>query len=175
MWVKLAPEVRKGMLDFQAIVSTRNDLGTLASMQNKFVRLGLIRLRLSLQEFLGELPPETETLFADLIKPDPNAPVRLFVPTRPSMLGKGEKVRMMVVATGQAPVHSVLVHTRPVGASQWTTAPAKLMGRRTYQATLGPFDTAAPLIEYFVSASVGTAKLVTPPGAEKKPHTITLV
>lgn len=175
MWVALAPEVRRAVLDFQSIVSTRNDLGTLASMHNKLVRLGLVRLRLSLQEFLGELPPETEALFAELIKPDTNAPARLFVPTRPSMLAKGEKVRIMIVAAGQAPVRSVLLHTRAAGAAQWTATPAKLMGRRTYQATLGPFDTEAPLADYFVSASVGAARLVSPPAGEKKPHTITLV
>ena len=175
MWVKLAPEVRRAMLDFQSVVSTRNDLGTLSSMHNKFVRLALVRLRLSLQEYLGELPPETETLFAELVKPDANAPARLFVPTRPSLLSKGEKVRIMIVATGEAPVDSVQLHTRVSGASRWSTTAAKLMGRRTYQATLGPFDPAAPLMEYFISASLGTAKLVSPPEGEKKPHMITLV
>jgi hypothetical protein len=175
MWVQLAPRVREAMLDFQSIVATRNDLGTLSSMQNKFVRLALVRLRLSLQEYLGELPPETETLFAELIRPDANAPVRLFLPTRPSMFGKGEKARMMIVATGQATVHSVQLHTRAVGASQWTVTSAKLVGRRTYQVTLGPFDPSTPLVQYFVSASLGAAEFVSPPEGEKKPHTITLV
>jgi hypothetical protein len=174
LWIQLAPEIRRAMLDFQSVVSTRNDLGTLASLQNKLVRLGLVRLRLSLQEFLGELPPETETLFADLIKADPNAPVRLFIPTRPSLLAKRERVRIMIVATGQNPVHAVQVHTRIAGASQWTAAPAKLLGRRTYEAVLGPFDPNAVLVEYFASASVGSARLVSPPAGDKKPHTITL-
>jgi hypothetical protein len=175
MWVKLAPEVRRAMLDFQSIVSTRNDLGTLSSMHNKFVRLALVRLRLSLQEYLGELPPKTETLLAELIRPDADASARLFVPTRPSLLFKGEKVRIIIVATGQAPVRSVQLHTRASGASQWITTAARLMGRRTYQAMLGPFDTALPLMEYFVSASVGSANLVSPPEGEKKSYTITLV
>ena len=144
-------------------------------MQNKLVRLALVRLRLSLQEFLGELPPETETLFAGLIKADPNAPVRLFIPIRPSMLAKGERVRIMIVATGQNPVHAVQVHTRIAGASQWTAAPAKLLGRRTYEAVLGPFDPNALLVDYFASALVGPAKLVSPPAGDQKPHTIALV
>ena len=147
MWVKLAPRVREAMLDFQSIVSTRNDLGTLASMHNKFVRLALVRLRLSIQEFLGELPAETETVFANLTKADPAAPARLFLPVRPSILSKGEKVRIMMVATGEAQVSAVLLHTRPFGGGAWKQTPARLMGRRTYQATLGPFDTAAPLVE----------------------------
>jgi hypothetical protein len=175
MWVRLAPRVREAMLGFQSVVATRNDLGALSSMHNKFVRLALVRLRLSLQEYLGELPPETETLFAELIQPDQNAPVRLFLPTRPSMFGKSEKARMMIVATGHAPVQAVQLHTRAFGAPQWTVTSAKLMGRRTYQVTLGPFDPSAPLVQYFVSASVGAATLVSPPEGEKKPHTITLV
>ena len=175
MWIELAPQVRRAMLDFQSAVSTRNDLGTLSSMHNKFVRLALVRLRLSLQEYLGDLPPETETLVAELMQPDAKAPVRLFVPTRPSLLSKGESVRMMVVATGDAPVKSVVLHVRAHGAKQWTTSAAKLLGRRTYQVTLGPFDPAAPLVEYFVSADIGSAKLVAPPEGETKPNVVTMV
>jgi hypothetical protein len=174
MWLKLAPEVRKAMLSFQSIACTRNDLGALASMHNKFVRLGLVRLRLSLQEYLGELPPETEDLFALLIRPDPSAPPRLFMPTRPGILGKGEKTRLTIVATGEAPVRSVALHTRAHGAAQWLVTPANLLGRRTYHVTLGPFDPAAPLIEYYVSAEVGSAKLVSPPEGARKPQMITL-
>ena len=174
MWLKLAPEVRRAVLHFQSIVATRNDLGTLASIQNKFVRLGLVRLRLSLQEFLGELPPETETLFAELIKPDAGAPVRLFLPTRPSMLGKGETVRVTLVVTGLAPVQRVEVHTRAFGAAKWTTAPARLAGRRTYHVELGPFDTSAPLVEYYASASIGGEQVVSPPEGARRPFAVTI-
>ena len=174
MWLKLAPEVRRAVLHFQSIVATRNDLGTLASIQNKFVRLGLVRLRLSLQEFLGELPPETETLFAELIKPDAGAPVRLFLPTRPSMLGKGETVRVTLVVTGLAPVQRVEVHTRAFGAAKWTTAQARLAGRRTYHVELGPFDTSAPLVEYYASASIGGEQVVSPPEGARRPFAVTI-
>jgi hypothetical protein len=175
MWLELAPRVREAILDFQSIVSTRSDLGTLASMQNKFVRLALIRLRLSLQEYLGELPAQTESLFSELIRPDPKAPVRLFVPTRPSMLGKGESTRIIIVVTGEAPVRSVLLHTRAWGDTQWMTEAAKLLGRRTYQVALGPFNSTAPLVEYFVSAEIGSGHLVSPPDGDRKPHVLTMV
>jgi hypothetical protein len=157
MWLEFAPEVRRAMLLFQSIVSTRNDLGTLASMQNKFVRLALTRLRLSIQEYLGELPPETETLFASLMTPDPNAPARLFMPTRPSILRKGESVRITILATGQALPGSVQIRTRLNGEQRWTATPAQLLGRRTYTAILGPFDSDAPLLEYYASAASVTS------------------
>ena len=57
--------VREVFLDYQEIVSTRNDLGQLASMHNKYERLALYRLRASMKEFLGELPPEVERSFAE--------------------------------------------------------------------------------------------------------------
>ncbi|MBS1871981.1 MAG: hypothetical protein JSU00_02115 [Acidobacteria bacterium] len=174
LWTGLAPEVRRAVLDFQSIVATRNDLGTLASIQNKLVRLALVRLRLSLQEFLVDLPPETESLYTKLIKPDPNAPVRLFLPTRPSMLSKGEKVRITIVVTGSQTVGAVELHTRAAGARRWITTPAKLVGRRTYQATLGPFAPIAPLVEYYVSASTGAALLTAPPAGGGQPYVITM-
>src|SRR5208337_2827164 len=65
LWLQLAPKVREAFLDYQEIVSTRNDQGQLASMHNKYERLALFRLRASMKEFLGELPPEVERSFAE--------------------------------------------------------------------------------------------------------------
>jgi hypothetical protein len=94
LWSRLAPTARDTMLRYQKIVATRNDLGQLASMHNKFVRLALYRLPLSIQEYLGEFPPEAERLFHQVIQPDPSAPARLFVPTRPEALAKAQAATM---------------------------------------------------------------------------------
>jgi hypothetical protein len=173
LWLKLAPKVRLAMLDFQSIVATRNDLGTLASMHNKFVRLALVRLRLSMKEFLGELPAEVESALRQTLAPDSAGSPRLFVPTRPGVLGKGESVRITIVAPGGAEPKGVLVHTRPRGAAAWSSAPAKLLGRRTFEAVLGPFAPGPALVEYYVSAEAG--KRVSPPAGAKDPYLITLV
>src|SRR5262249_56442479 len=53
LWLQMAPLVRQAMLEYQAVIATRNDQGQLASMQNKLVRISLERLRLSIKEFLG--------------------------------------------------------------------------------------------------------------------------
>ena len=151
LWLRLAPEVRAAMLHFQRIVATRNDLGTLASMHNKFVRLALVRLRLSMQEFLGELPAETEQLLREATTPDAAAPARVFLPTRPGLLRNGEKVRLMVVLAGADASGAVTLRTRLPGA-QWESVAAQLLGRRTYEVTLGPFETGAALAEYRVEA-----------------------
>jgi hypothetical protein len=67
LWLTMAPLVRQTMLTYQNIVSTRNDQGQLASMQNKFVRISLERLRLSIKEFLGELPAEVNQAYESAI------------------------------------------------------------------------------------------------------------
>ena len=163
LWLQLAPQVRRAILSFQRIVATRNDLGTLASMHNKFERLALFRLRLSMKEFLGQLPAETEEAFRQAVRPDTEAPARLFVPTRPTLLARGESVRLMLVAPGEAPATNVALHVRPRGAASWQTVAARLLGRRTYEARLGPLDSSASLAEYYFSANVGENKLKTQP------------
>ena len=173
-WLRMAPEVRRAMLHFQNIVATRSDLGTLASLQNKFVRLALIRLRLSLQEYLNELPAETEALYRELVAPDPSAPLRLFIPTNPSMLWNGEQVRVMIIVTGSGPIDKVTVHYQLHGSAEWKDVPAELLGRRTYQAYIGPFSIPQPLVRYFASASVGNGAAVWPPEAPEGSRMITL-
>ena len=171
VWLELAPKVRQAMLHFQRIVATRSDLGTLASKHNKFVRLALVRLRLSMQEYLGELPPETEKAFAEATRPDSQAPARVFLPTRPSVLGKGEKLRMYIVAPGSGSAGPVTLHARARKASEWTVTPAKLVGRKTYAVTLGPFPPDAELVDYYVSSGGLTA----PPDAPREVYTVTVV
>ena len=150
----------------RSIVATRNDLGTLASMQNKFVRLALVRLRLSMKEFLGELPPEMGTALAAATAVC-EGPPRLFVPARPGLLARGERVRISIVSTDAAP----LLHTRARGQKEWLAGPARLLGRKTYEAILGPFETGLELVEYYVSAG----KLTSPPEAPDGSYLITLV
>jgi hypothetical protein len=112
------------------------------------VRLALVRLRLSMREYLGELPPATEQVFADVMKADAQAPARIFIPTRPTMLARGETVRVQIVVTPDAP--EVALRTR-VGGGEWIAVPAKLAARRTYQAVLGPFDS-GEIVEYAAAA-----------------------
>jgi len=174
LWQRLAPMVRDTMLRYQRIVATRNDLGQLASMHNKFVRLALFRLPLSIQEYLGEFPPEAERLFQQVIQPDPDAPIRLFVPTRPGILKKGDRMRVMIVATGASPVSNVTLNTRARGVPGWTQTAAQLMGRRTWQATLGPFDSSQDLVEYYIAGSIGGTHHVAPPSAPHETYLITV-
>jgi hypothetical protein len=178
LWMQLAPEVRRAMLHFQSIVSTRNDLGTLASMNNKFVRLALVRLRLSMAEYLGDLPAETEKLAAQVTQPDRAAAPRLVVPTRPTMLPKGEQVRLQIIVAGGGEVAKVTLYTRPRGAAQWAATAATLAGRRTYQARLGPFREEAALVDYYVAAEFrepSAARLVAPFDAANQPYMLTLL
>lgn len=175
LWNKLAPLVRETMLRYQGIIATREDIGQLASMHNKYVRLALVRLRLSMQEYLGELPPRVEALYRQIVQPAPDAPARLVVPTRPGIIEKGSDFRIMIVAAGTAAVRNVALHTRVTGSRTWTSTPATLMGRRTYRARVGSFDSGKELAEYYVSASIGESKHVAPVSGPDEPYLVTLL
>jgi hypothetical protein len=152
LWLKLAPQVREAILDFQEIISTRNDLGTLASMHNKYERLALFRLRASMKEFLGELPEETERIFREVREPDPNAQPRVFIPTRPSLLQPGDKARIFAVAPGAQSLARVTLFTRPADSSDWQAHPMRLVGRRTFAIELEMPTPGSVLFDYYVEA-----------------------
>ena len=179
IWLKLAPPVREAILDFQEIVSTRNDLGTLASMHNKYERLALFRLRASMKEFLGELPAETEKMFEEIRRPESNAAPRVFVPTRPTILGAGEGVRVRAVAPGGRAVTRISLFSRTGGAATWRAGGMKLLGGRTFEAEIDAAPALSPLLDYYVQAeftSGATKLLVTAPlGAPSRYYTVTLV
>ncbi len=178
LWLQLAPMVREVFLDYQEIVSTRNDQGQLASMHNKYERLALYRLRASMKEFLGELPPEVERSFAEARDPDGKAAPRAFVPTRPSVLRKGERVRITGVVPGPAKMVRATLFTRAQETQAWSPSPMKLVQRRTYTADLQWGETAGPLLDYYVAAEVeadgGRKILTSPPEAPRRFLSVTL-
>ena len=180
LWLQLAPKVREVFLDYQEIVSTREDQGQLASMHNKYERLTLYRLRASLKEFLGELPPEVERSFAEAREADGRAASRCFVPTRPTVLRKGERVRITVVVPGRAKVVRATLLTRsPAAKPGWNSSPMSLEERRTYSAELQWRESTRPLLEYYVMAEVGSAGtrtiMTSPPEAPNQCYTVTLI
>jgi len=178
LWLELAPRVREVFLDYQEIVSTRNDLGQLASMHNKYERLALYRLRASMKEFLRELPPETERLFAEVRQPDPKAKSRTFVPTRPTVLRKGEHARVSAVVPGAGRVGQVTLFTRAKDSDQWNPSSMSLARRRTYAGEI-KWQEGGALMDYYVQAEieVGGSKnaLTSPPEAPARFYTVTLV
>jgi hypothetical protein len=179
LWLKMAPLVREVLLDYQEIVSTRNDQGQLASMHNKYERLTLYRLRASMKEFLGELPPEVERSFAESRQADGQAAPRAFVPTRPTVLRQGERVRITVVVPGPAKVVRATLFTRVQDTQVWSPSPMKLEQRRTYKGELPWRGATGPLLDYYVAAEVeagGSRKILTsPPEAPQRYHTVTLL
>lgn len=179
LWLKLAPLVREALLGYQRTVSERNELGALASMHNKYERLALFRLRASMREFLGDLPAETENLFAEVRRPDPNAAPRVFIPTRPSLLGKGAAVRILAVAPGGREVSRVTLFTRAVGAETWDKDAMSRSGRRTFVGELGPLPGSTLMLDYYVEAefvgSQGKVRSTAPAEAPDRFYTVTLI
>lgn len=151
LWLLLAPRVRRVMLDYQSIMATRNDLGQLVSMHNKLVRPTLVRMRLSMREYLGELPSEVEQTYVHATAPDDTMAARIFLPTRPTLFGNQETVRLTIVVPGLEEIRTVEVHTRLRGGV-WVSKAPKLVQRRTYEAALGPFAGAAEYVGYYATA-----------------------
>jgi hypothetical protein len=179
LWLKLAPMVREALLDYQEIVSTRNDQVQLASMHNKYERLALYRLRASMKEFLGELPLEVEQVFAEVRQPDDKAIPRIFIPTRPTVLRKGERVRINAMVPGPVKVGRVTLFTRLQDTLAWSAAPMKLEGRRTYLGEVQWRETSGVLLDFYVAAEVEVSgnkqTLTSPQEGPERFHTVTLV
>ncbi len=165
------------MIEYQAIIATRNDQGQLASMQNKLVRIALERLRLSIQEFVGDLPPEMDQAYEAAIHPAQANPARIFIPTRPSLMKPGESLRLFIVAPSVQEASKVMFHTRRQGQSEWKTQPALHAGRSVYTASLGPFSAQEKTVEYYASVSdAGQAQpLVDPPDAPLHAYRLNLM
>jgi hypothetical protein len=180
LWLAMAPQVRAAMIEYQAVIATRNDQGQLASMQNKFVRISLERLRLSIKEFVGELPPEMDQAYAAAISPEGANPPRLFIPTRPSLLKPGESLRIFIVAPGHvAPGHEevaeVKLLTRRQGTRPWQSSTAAHAGRSVYTARLGPFEAADGTVEYYATVRDGSQLLSDPPQAPVNFYTLNIL
>ena len=174
LWMGMAPLVRQTMIDYQAVIATRNDQGQLASMQNKLVRIALERLRLSIKEFVGELPVEMEQVYEAAVSPERANPARLFIPTRPSLMKAGESLRLFLVAPGQEGI-DVSLHTRLQGTRQWQSSAAAHAGRAVYVASLGPFKAGDGAIEYYAS-SLGEGRLFSyPPQAPVNVYTVNVL
>jgi hypothetical protein len=165
IWLALAPMVRNAMIEYQAVIATRNDLGQLASMQNKFVRIALERLRLSIKEFVNELPPEMEQAYAAAVSPKAANSPRLFIPTRPSLLRAGESLRIFIIAPGFEEVAAVNLLTRRQNTQEWQTLVAAHAGRSVYTAQLGPFQADDGAIEYCATAANNSQLFGAPPQA----------
>ena len=175
LWLKMAPLVRATMVEFQAVVATRNDLGQLASMQNKLVRIALERLRLSVKEFMGELPAEMEAAYAAAIAADGANQARVFIPTRPTLIKPGETLRIFINAPGLAEGGEVRLLTRREGAREWQKATAAHAGRDVFTAQLGPFAVSDGTVEYFATATGKASLLSDPPQAPENVYTASVL
>lgn len=175
LWLRMALLVRQTMLTFQSIVATRNDQGQLASMQNKFVRIALERLRLSIREFVDELPPEMEEAYGTATSADQAKPVRLFLPTRPSLLKVGSAVRIFLVLTGLTAPASIVLRTRRLGEMDWADLPATHAGRAVYAARLGPFSASDAAIEYYAVAQTEHGPITAPLQAPHHVHVLNVL
>jgi hypothetical protein len=159
-WIKLLGHTRDAMLAYQRGVLTRQDLGTLASLQNKFVRIATHRFRLWLLEFLDAIPERAEQAYRDCLDDDSSLEPTLLVLTRPTRLAVGEQVCWHAITLGVDAPESVELRWRPVGQQHWQHQAMSLQGRRTYQGLLEmPAGAGAGLELRVVASWAGTPSL----------------
>ena len=155
LWIKVLENTREAVLLFQHTVATRNDLGMLASIHNKFVRIATFRLKASILEFIDELPADAQDAFDRSTAPDTSNRASLIVPTRPTRLADGESIRLTAIAPGTAELTSIQLVWREVGKTAWHYEDMQLVGRRTYNTNLIMPGGADEGIEYYVKAQFG--------------------
>jgi hypothetical protein len=175
LWLAMAPLVRRAMIEYQAVIATRNDLGKLSSMQNKFVRIALERLRLSVKEFVNELPAEVNHAYAAAVSPEAANSPRVFVPTRPSLLRAGDSLRIFIIAPGLERIAEVRLLTRRQNTEEWQTQPAAHAGCSVYTAQLGPFQEDNGAIEYYATAADDSEIFRDPPQAPSNVYTLNVL
>jgi len=152
-WRQLLRLVREAVLPFQRALATRHDLGTLASIQNKLVRIACWRLGESLREVLGDLPPDVERCRDDCLAPDPDLEAQLVVPTRPTRASPGEVVKVSAIAAGTREPVEVRLRWRRVGEESWCEQRLHHVSRRTFAGQLQvPWDAEAGL-EYVLEGA----------------------
>ena len=147
-------------------------------MQNKFVRISLERLRLSIKEFLGELPPTMNQAYDAATSPKSACAPRIFLPTRPSLLaGWANQPGSFLVVPGDQTVVEVHLNVRCDGIGDWIKKFASMSGRRVYEAQLGPFDPGTSTVEYCASATVmgSSDMLLAPPEAPQRVYRLCVV
>jgi hypothetical protein len=175
LWLAMAPLVRRAVIEYQAVIATRNDLGQLASMQNKFVRIALERLRLSIKEFVNELPAEMDHAYAAAVSPEVANSPRVFIPTRPSLLKAGESLRIFILVPGLEAVAEVNLFTRRQNTQEWQARAAAPAGRSVYTALVGPFQKDDGAIEYYATAANKSQRFCDPPQAPSNVYTLNVL
>ena len=155
LWIEVLRYTREAVLRFQRTVATRNDLGMLASIHNKFVRIATFRLKASILEFIDEIPPDAQQALDTAVAPDTDNIASLIVPTRPTRLRPGQSIRISAIAPGTAELTHIAIHYRGIGAPGWQSIAMTHIGRRTWGADLTmPIDFADG-IEYHIRAEFG--------------------
>jgi hypothetical protein len=157
VWLELLRHTRRAMQTFHKAALTRQDLGTLASLHNKFVRIAAHRFRLALIEF-ADLPLEAEQAYAECLADDPAQEPALIVPTRPTRLAGGERVEFQAIVPGHQAPGEVVLRWRVLGKSNWHDLAMPCLGRRTYRTELAMPEGAAGL-ELQILARVGNQTL----------------
>ncbi|MHC4201407.1 MAG: malectin domain-containing carbohydrate-binding protein, partial [Planctomycetota bacterium] len=150
-----------------AIVRTPGELGTIANLEHQTRRrAGFVEGRdAALVKALGKpLPPEAAPGQVY------TGPAQLILPTVRSLVVRGERLKLKIIALDRGEVKSAIVHLRPLGRGDWRAVPAKHLGRAVHEVALPP---AHEDFEYRLTAETSSGEpLVWPATAPRINQTV---
>ena len=127
LWLQMAPKVREVFLDYQEIVSTRNDLGQLASMHNKYERLALVPAARLDERVSGGIAAGSGTdRLRNRARPMARPRRGPLCPRAPPCCAKGNASESPWWFPGPAKVVRATLFTRSQDTQAWSPAPMKL-------------------------------------------------
>ena len=143
-------------------VNTPGELGTIANLEMH---------NLACRDLLGQYDAPIAAALGRPVEPvslrkDYRGEPRVIVPTKRSLLTRGEPLRVRAMVLSADPVEEVVLRFREPGRRSWQQAAMPQLGRGVYEVTL-PADRLGDGIEYYVQAVTGGKKIVFPATAGK--------
>ena len=169
-WIDVLEACRSGVVSLQASLATRSDLGTLASVQNKFVRLAAHRTREEFRELLDVLPDDVESAYLDAIAPWHEPQPRVVVMPALTAVTRGQVEVLTIMCPGPVSPEEVRVSHRRHGDDVWSTEVAELRGRRTFEYAIDISDENVRGIDLLVESVRGGKPMAAAPALTVSIH-----
>jgi len=162
-WVKVLAACRAAVVALEGSVATRSDLGTLASVQNKFVRLAAHRTREEFRELLDTLPADVDAAYRAAIASWSEPQPRVVLMPALTSVTRGRSELLTILCPGPDAPDVVRISQRRHGSVDWSTDTAALRARRTFGYLIDIHDEDVSGVDLVVESIRGGAPMAAAP------------
>jgi hypothetical protein len=159
-WTAVLDSVREMYRYLLATVDTTGEMGTVCNWEQHTFPALLDESAAKLTRLLGE--PVSPNHLRRINETEP----RIIVPAIRTAISPGEDLVVPIIVLDDDEPRQVLIHYRPLGSKNYTTEPAELVGRNTYQATVRAGDFPAHGLEYHLEATTQAGERIQWPNNE---------